>query len=94
MTLKGLVRVRSNYIFSLGYRNGEATVRFTSGLVRNYRMPVRTFQEWMAAPSIGRFFNARVKRSKPVRKISRPPIVPRGHESRRPISLLSGVSDT
>jgi len=88
MTIRKLIRVKSSYIVALGYKGGEATVRFASGLVRNYRMPVSTFQEWMSAPSIGRFFNSRVKISKPARKISRPPIVPRGHESRRPISTF------
>jgi hypothetical protein len=66
VTLRNLVRVKSSYIHSLGYMDGEATVRFVSGLVRNYRMPVTKFQKWINAPSegrsIGRFFNDNVKR--------------------------------
>lgn len=68
MTIKHLMRVRSSYIKALGYRDGEATVRFHSGLVRNYPMDIRKFQAWLAAPSIGRYFKDHVKHTRGQRK--------------------------
>ena len=59
--LSNLVTLKSSYIAAAGWRAGRMAIRFKSGLVRFYECPVTVWQELMAAPSAGRYFNANIK---------------------------------
>lgn len=61
MTLHNLIPVSSSYIVALGYKDGSATVRFRSGLVRDYPMLPTMFLNWFASESKGKFFNECVR---------------------------------
>jgi hypothetical protein len=54
--------VSSSAIQSVGYRDGTLEIEFVSGNVYQYfDVPKRVYEELMDAPSIGSFFNERIR---------------------------------
>ena len=67
-----MTRIRSSSVTAVGYDEDrhELWVRFVSGEVYVYAMvPPSVHRELLAAESVGRFVNARVKPTYPVRAV-------------------------
>jgi len=65
-----MTRVRSASVVAVGYDEGrhELAVRFVSGDTYVYAMvPTSVYRELLAAESVGRFLNSRIKPTYPVR---------------------------
>ena len=66
-----LMRVKSSAIRSIGYRGDrqQLHVVFASGRMKVYRdIPTQTWQEFIAAPSKGTFYNTRIKKQRKAQK--------------------------
>lgn len=65
-----MIDVESGNLDAVGYNGntGELLVRFNSGKTAAYQAPVQVFQELLAAPSKGQYFNSAI-RSLPFRYV-------------------------